>query len=273
MLLITGSKGQLGTCMSRAIPDAICTDIDELDITSATAVSDFVRLNKIDAIINCAAYTAVDRAEDDIEAARRINVDAVRNLAMSGAYVIHISTDYVFDGGKNRPYVETDDALPCSVYGITKLGGERALFETTDKACVFRVSWLYSPYGNNFVKTMRRLGAERRSIGVVFDQVGSPTCALDLADFIASNFNSITDLRRGLFHFSGEGVCSWYDFARKIMEFSGIGCRILPIESADYPQKAARPFYSVMNKSKIKAGFGIEVPHWEESLGKCLKQF
>ncbi|MBO4643947.1 MAG: dTDP-4-dehydrorhamnose reductase [Alphaproteobacteria bacterium] len=272
MLLITGCNGQLGTELRALLPQALSVDVAGLDITDRAAVQSFVKENNIDTIINGAAYTAVDKAEDEPEKCRSINVGGVKNLALTGAKVIHVSTDYVFDGRGCRPYVETDATAPVSVYGRTKLDGEKALSETAETCAIVRTAWLYSPYGANFVKTMRRLGAEKQEISVVFDQVGTPTHAADLAKAIVDLLPQIKDGTKEIYHFSNEGVCSWYDFAREIMKLSGLKCRVKPIESAQYPTKAKRPFYSVLNKSKIKA-LGIEVPHWQESLEKCLKKF
>ncbi len=272
MLLITGCGGQLGTELKLLLPRAIGADVADLDITDAEAVRRFVRENKIDTIINCAAYTAVDKAEDEPEKCRLINVDGVRNLALTGAKMIHISTDYVFDGKGYKPYVETDQTGPISVYGQTKFEGEKAVLETAETCAVIRTAWLYSPYGTNFVKTMRRLGAEREKISVVADQIGTPTCAVDLAKAITVLLSQMKEGSKEVYHYSNEGTCSWYDFAREIMKLSGLNCYVEPIESVQYPTKAKRPFYSVLNKSKIKS-LGIEVPHWQESLEKCLKKF
>ena len=272
MLLITGCNGQLGTELRALLPQALAVDVADLDITDRTAVQAFAKENAVDTIINGAAYTAVDKAEDEPEKCRKINVDGVKNLALTGARIIHVSTDYVFDGRGCRPYVETDETKPVSVYGQTKLDGEKAVLETAKTCAVVRTAWLYSPYGANFVKTMRRLGAEKEKLSVVFDQIGTPTCAADLARAIVDLLPQMKDGSREVYHYSNEGVCSWYDFAREIMKLSGLNCRVNPIESAQYPTKAKRPFYSVLNKSKIKS-LGINVPHWQESLEKCLKKF
>lgn len=272
MLLITGGNGQLGTEVSKILPNAIRTDINELDITNATAVKEFIRLNKIDTIINCAAYTAVDRAEDNVSLAVKLNIDGPRNLARSGAKIIHISTDYVFNGNWYKPYTTDDYPSPISVYGKTKLAGERAVLENSRNAIIIRTAWLYSPYGNNFVKTMRRLGAERESINVVYDQIGSPTYAGDLAEVIIKILPQINEQNKGVYHFTNMGVCSWYDFATEIMDMSGLNCRVNPISSSEYPTRATRPFYSVLDKSKIKKTFGIEIDHWKKSLAKCINK-
>ncbi|MDO4162128.1 MAG: dTDP-4-dehydrorhamnose reductase, partial [Pseudomonadota bacterium] len=245
MYLITGSQGQLGTELSKLLPQAIRTDVKTLDITDATAVKNFVTAHNVDTIINCAAYTAVDKAEDDLELAAKINIDGPRNLAESGAKIIHISTDYVFDGTGYKPYEPEDKANPVSVYGKTKLAGEQAVFEKAREAVIIRTAWLYSPYGNNFVKTMRKLGIERESLNVVCDQIGTPTCAADLAAAIVKIIPQMNEQNKGVYHFTNEGVCSWYDFAHEIMALSGISCRVNPIPSSAYPTKAKRPFYSV----------------------------
>lgn len=273
MLLITGAKGQLGTELSKLLPDAIAADVSDLDITDKAAVDAYVKAHNIDTIVNCAAYTAVDKAEADVALAEKINILGPKNLAQSGARLIHISTDYVFDGTSCRPYSETDVPHPVSVYGKTKLAGEKAVLDNARSAIIIRTAWLYSPYGSNFVKTMRRLGAEKSSLRVVCDQVGTPTCAADLAQAIADILPQFKDGCRGVYHFSNQGVCSWYDFAVEIMKLSGLQCQVMPIETRDYPTAATRPFYSVLNKSKIIAEFNVNIPHWKESLEKCLKQF
>ena len=215
----------------------------------------------------------LNQAEADTELANKINVIGPKNLAQSGAKIIHISTDYVFDGTSYRPYSETDTPHPVSVYGKTKLAGERAVLDNAKSAIIIRTAWLYSPYGNNFVKTMRRLGAEKSSLRVVCDQVGTPTYAGDLAQAIVDILPQFKEGHRGVYHFSNQGVCSWYDFAVEIMKQSGLSCQVMPIETRDYPTAATRPFYSVLNKSKIIAEFNVNIPHWKESLEKCLKQF
>ena len=270
MYLITGCKGQLGTELSKLLPDAICADVDVLDITNENAVQNFVRNNNIDIIINCAAYTAVDKAETDIELATKINVDGPRNLARTGAKVIHISTDYVFDGTGHIPYTPDEETNPVSVYGKTKRAGEVAVLENTPVAVVIRTAWLYSPYGNNFVKTMRRLGSEKSEINVVADQIGTPTYAADLADAIVKIIPQMNAENSGIYHFTNEGVSSWYDFANEIMDLSNLNCVVNPIKSSQYPTPAARPFYSVLDKDKIKSVFGINIKHWKVGLKKCI---
>lgn len=273
MYLITGCNGQLGQELSKLLPDAICADVDVLDITDEVAVQKFVRENNIDVIINCAAYTAVDKAEDDVDLATKINVDGPRNLAKTGAKIVHVSTDYVFDGMGHVPYGADDKTNPMSVYGKTKRAGEIAVLENSDVAVVIRTAWLYSNNGNNFVKTMRRLGAEKDSINVVADQIGTPTFAENLALAIVKIIPQMTRENSGIYHFTDEGVCSWYDFACEIMEMSGLNCAVKPIKSSQYPTRAVRPFYSVLDKDKIKQVFGIEINHWKKGLEKCLKQF
>ncbi len=279
-LLITGANGQLGNEMRNLLAsdrqfNSFFADIDTLDITDAHAVYHFVESNKIDIIINCAAYTAVDKAEDDLEEKKKINIDAVGNLAGTarncGAKVLHVSTDYVFDGFNYQPYTEDDNTNPKTAYGVTKRDGERLLLRTAPDSIIVRTAWLYSPYGKNFVKTMINLGREKEQLNVVCDQIGTPTCAADLAAAIYAII-SADEWLPGIYNFSDEGVCSWYDFAKAIHRLAGIGtCKVLPVRTKDYPTRATRPLYSVLDKSKIKKTFGIEIPHWEESLAKCIK--
>ena len=272
-ILVTGANGQLGREIKKLLPDAVFTDVAELDITNLEAVKHFVTNNNIETIINCAAYTAVDKAEDDVELVQKINEDGPCNLALSGAKIIHISTDYVFDGKNYQPYLPEDTANPVSVYGRTKRAGELAVLNNAKIAVVIRTAWLYSSHGNNFVKTMRRLGAEKESLNVVADQIGSPTFAGDLAQAIVDILPQMNETNKGIYHYTNEGVCSWYDFATEIMNLSDLACKVNPIPSTAYPTKATRPFYSVLSKEKIKNVFNIEIPHWKESLVKCLKQF
>lgn len=272
-ILVTGANGQLGTELQKLLPNAIFADVDVLDITDADAVKRFVADNQIDTIVNCAAYTAVDKAEDDTELAQKINENGPRNLALTGAKIVHISTDYVFDGKNYQPYLPEDETNPISVYGRTKRAGELAVLDNAKVAVIIRTAWLYSNHGNNFVKTMRRLGAEKESLNVVADQIGSPTFAKDLAQAIVTILPQMNETNKGIYHYTNEGVCSWYDFATEIMKLSGLTCKVNPIPSSAYPTKATRPFYSVLNKEKIKKVFNIEIPHWKESLVKCLKQF
>lgn len=272
-ILITGAKGQLGTELAKLLPMAVLTDASELDITDLDAVQKVVYKHKIHTIINCAAYTAVDKAEDDMECAQKVNVLGPENLAKTGCKIIHISTDYVFDGLAHSPYTPEAKAHPISVYGQTKFAGEQKVLKYAKEAIIIRTAWLYSSHGNNFVKTMRRLGLEKDSINVVCDQIGTPTYAGDLARAIVQILPQICVKNRGIYHFTNEGVCSWYDFAKKIMELSDIKCKVIPIPSALYLTRAKRPFYSVLDKSKIKQTFHLEIDHWEEGLKQCLKQF
>ena len=284
-ILVTGAYGQLGNevrVLSANYPlyNFMFTDVDSLDICDKNELLDFVTGNDIRYIINCAAYTAVDKAEDDAELCEKINATAVKNLGLAaaeaGSGIIHVSTDYVFDGTSCRPYTEDMPTKPCSVYGKTKLKGEKNLLKACPNAIIIRTAWLYSPFGNNFVKTMIKLGSERESLNVIFDQVGTPTYAEDLADAILKAMDQTIDTNHdkgGVYHFSNEGVCSWYDFTIKIHEIAGIKtCKVNPIETKDYPTKAARPHYSVLNKSKIKQTFNITIPHWEASLKNCIKE-
>lgn len=280
-ILITGANGQLGRSLQRlgcvSPHNYICTDVAELDITDAGAVLRAVREQGIDVIVNCAAYTDVERAEDDEPTAELLNHKAAGNLAAAakatGATLFHVSTDYVFDGTAHLPYTEDAPTAPLGVYGRTKLAGERAVAESGCKYLTFRTAWLYSEYGNNFLKTMLRLTAEKERLNVVFDQAGTPTYAGDLAMTIFSIVEGgYFAGNEGLYHFSNEGVASWYDFAAEIAAAAGHDkCRIRPCRTAEFPTKAARPAYSVLDKSKIKETFGLEIPHWRESMLYCLK--
>lgn len=272
MYLITGCNGQLGRELTARLPNAIATDADALDITDFDAVKKFVTTNNIDTIINCAAYTAVDRAESDVDLATRVNVIGPENLAKTGCKLVHISTDYVFDGTSHTPYKTTDTPNPTSVYGKTKLAGERAILQNNSNAIIIRTAWLYSTYGNNFVKTMLRLGAERETINVVCDQIGTPTYAGDLADAIVKILPQINHETAGIYHYTNMGVCSWYDFATAIMELGGRKCTVNAIPTSEYPTPATRPFYSVLDKTKIIKTFGITIPHWHDALRRCLPQ-
>lgn len=278
-VLITGANGQLGHEMRNVLDgddrfEAIFTDVAELDICDAEAVNRAVADNRVDYIVNCAAYTQVDKAEDNVELCRKINATAVENLARAaaacGARMIHVSTDYVFNGRGYRPYTEDMTPDPQSVYGSTKLEGEQALMRLCPQSAIIRTAWLYSPYGNNFVKTMMRLGTERDELSVVADQIGTPTCAADLARAILAVLTAETFVP-GIYHFSDEGACSWYDFTVAIHRLAGITCRVKPIRSDEYPSRAHRPFYSVLDKSKIKQTYGITIPHWYESLSHCIE--
>ncbi|MCE8827901.1 dTDP-4-dehydrorhamnose reductase [Bacteroides fragilis] len=279
-ILVTGANGQLGNEMQVLARENLqhtyfFTDVQELDICDEQAVYVYVSEHKIDIIVNCAAYTAVDKAEDNVELCDKLNNIAPGYLARAaqanGAAMIQVSTDYVFDGTAHIPYTEEEPTCPASVYGSTKLAGEQNVMDHCEKAMVIRTAWLYSIYGNNFVKTMIRLGQERDSLGVIFDQIGTPTYANDLAQAIFAAINK--GVVRGIYHFSDEGVCSWYDFTIAIHRLAGIAsCKVKPLHTADYPAKAPRPHYSVLDKTKIKDTFGIEIPHWEESLKRCINQ-
>lgn len=278
-ILITGANGQLGSeirVASGQFPQFrfFFTDVTELDICNREAVHAYMAENHMDGIVNCAAYTAVDKAEDDAETCYRINRDAVKNLAEAAREykldIIHVSTDYVFDGKNYLPYTEVMPVNPSSVYGKSKLEGERILMEICPEAVIVRTSWLYSSFGNNFVKTMLRLGQERDMLNVIFDQVGTPTYAADLAVALLSIL-AAGKPAAGIYHYSNEGVCSWYDFTRSIHRLAGISCDLVPIESKEYPVRTPRPHFSVLNKAKIKQTYGIEIPHWEDSLEKCIR--
>jgi dTDP-4-dehydrorhamnose reductase len=279
-ILITGANGQLGSEIREISPmfkdlNFTFTDIDELDITNYNALGKFFLKNKFDCIINCAGYTAVDKAEAETEMAMRLNATAVKNLAeFSSTYnslFVHVSTDYVFDGKNYKPYSEGDLTNPKSAYGKTKLEGEVEIIFNAQKAVIFRTSWLYSSYGNNFVKAILKNAKEKGALNVVNDQIGSPTYAKDLAKAILDIIPIYkAESKFEILNYSNEGVCSWYDFAKEIIEIAGIDCPITPIESKDYPTAATRPFYSVLNKAKIRKQFGISIPHWKDSLKECL---
>lgn len=279
-ILITGCNGQLGNeiqILEKVNPQHTFfnTDVSELDITNQLAIDQFIQENKIDGIINCAAYTAVDKAESNKQLCTALNAEAPAYLAMSiekrGGWIVQVSTDYVFDGTKHTPYVETDTPCPDSVYGSTKLAGEIAVQKLCKKTMIIRTAWLYSTFGNNFVKTMIRLGKEKSELGVIFDQIGSPTYARDLAVAIMTAVNK--GIVPGTYHFSNEGVISWYDFTKAIHRIAGInGCHVKPLHTAEYPTPANRPHYSVLDKTKIKNTYDIEVPYWEESLQECIKE-
>ncbi len=279
-ILVTGAYGQLGQEVESASKtksdwNFIFTDKDKLDITEYEAVKSYCDKYDIDAIINCAAYTAVDKAESEEEIADKVNRQATSNLAKEaarrGAKLIHISTDYVFDGKNCRPYREDDPTAPSSAYGRTKLAGEREMMDISPKnSIIIRTSWVYSSFGANFVKTMLRLSKERDGLGVIFDQVGTPTYAADLADTILEILPQIENDAVEIYHYSNEGVCSWYDFAIAIFEDRGIDIEVSPILTEAYPTPAERPHYSILDKSKIKKEFGIEIPYWREGLRRCL---
>ena len=284
-VLITGSNGQLGSEIKELAAnykkiDFFCKDLPDLDICNFNLLQSFIIDNKINAVINCAAYTAVDKAEADEIIAKKVNLEGVLNLVNAlqtvNGKLIHISTDYVFNGDHFLPYKESDSVSPIGVYGKTKREGELAVINSTLDAIVIRTSWLYSSYGNNFVKTMLRLGKKNESLGVIFDQVGTPTYARDLAKTcleILCGENSVNISNNGnLYHYSNEGVASWYDFAISIMELGGANCKVNPIQTKDYLTLAKRPQYSVLNKSKIKTDFKIIIPYWRDSLKDCIEK-
>ena len=280
-ILVTGANGQLGMELRKqgftALDEVFYTDAEELDITDKTAVECFVKEHEIDTIINCAAYTAVDRAEEKPELAARINTEAVSHLAdVAEKYdclLIHISTDYVFDGTGEEPYTEKSKTSPESVYGKTKLAGERVVRKSGCCYIIIRTAWLYSVHGHNFVKTILRLADERPEISVVSDQIGTPTYAGDLAKAIVSIMDN--DNRadyEGIYHFSNEGVCSWFDFAEEIVRLGKKSCKVVPVTTAEYPSPTKRPAYSVLDKTKIKRTFDLEIPDWKEALGRMMKE-
>lgn len=278
-ILVTGANGQLGNALRDIAPNYpqcnfVFTDIQELDITNEQAINQMVNDEQIDIIINCAAYTAVDKAENDQQLAHLLNAEApallAKAIASRGGDIIHISTDYVFDGKGHTPYTEDMPTCPQSVYGTTKLAGEQGVEAANPHHIIIRTAWLYSPYGNNFVKTMLRLGRERDMLNVVYDQVGTPTYAPDLARAIMAAATQ-SEKTYGIYHFSNEGAISWYDFTKAIHRIAGITtCQVNPIRSAAYPAPAPRPSFSVLDKAKIKETLGITVPYWEDSLKECL---
>ncbi len=280
-VLVTGSSGQLGSEIKSLVSKEgfFFTDHTTLDISDEKAVLEFVKSKDIGVIINCAAYTAVDKAEDDEVLADKINHLAVKNLARISKdmdiKLIHVSTDYVFDGTNYKPYCEDDKTNPQSVYGKTKLDGEKAMIKINPKnSIIIRTSWVYSSFGNNFLKTMIRLGKERDELGVIYDQVGTPTYARDLANAILqitqhSTLNTKHSVE--IYHYSNEGVLSWYDFAKEIMKMAKLECKINPLETYQYPTPAPRPHYSLLNKAKIKKDFGIEIPYWKDGVDACLR--
>lgn len=286
-ILVTGANGQLGQALQGAVRPMPGMEWHfhsraELDISDPDMVDSLVRFLRPDIIINAAAYTAVDRAESEAEQAYRINRDGAGYLAQSGkavgAKLIQISTDYVYDNGQAIPYLETDPVRPQGVYARSKRAGEEAVLQADPANMVIRTSWLYGPAGTNFLKTMIRLGREKPSIGVVFDQVGSPTCTIDLAEALVAMVQWIQDDPsggtgfQGIFNYSNEGVCSWYDLAVGIMRYTGSSCEVRPIRSADYPTPASRPAYSVMDKARIKDTFGLQIAHWRDALERCIRE-
>ena len=285
-ILVTGGNGQVGSelqvvAKNQSSYQFFFTDAADLDITNQAAVIDFFTKNKIATCINCAAYTAVDHAENAPEIAKKINVDGAENLALAcvqnGAKLIHLSTDYVYHNQQNTPFKEGDATNPQGVYAQTKLDGDLVALKTNPDTLILRTSWVYSSFGNNFVKTMLRLGRERDSLSVVFDQIGTPTYAKDIAEVVFKIIQLIDNQQidhkkwRGVFHYSNEGVTSWYDFAQAIFTLENIDCQLAPIESVQYPTPAKRPPFSVLNKGKIKAVFGVQIPHWRRSLENCLE--
>lgn len=279
-ILITGANGQLGNelrnLLEAEMPGiTLYTDRDELDLTDAKAVEAYVLDNDVTHIVNCAAYTAVDRAEEEKRECALINTDAVKNLAMAadanGAKIIHISTDYVFDGTNHRPYRESDKVNPISQYGTTKRKGETALLALAPDSIIIRTAWLYSSYGRNFVKTMLHLADTQKEVRVICDQIGTPTYARDLARAIIKVLQSHQWVA-GIYHFTNEGAASWYDFAHAIFRIAGKKVNLIPIPTEDYPTPATRPAYSILDRSCIKATYGVEIPHWEDSLEDCMRQ-
>lgn len=282
-IVITGADGQLGEALQKSIGEHpneeytfLFTDKSTFDITNDETYAAYAETKNVFAIINCAAYTQVDKAEEDKEAAHLLNAKAVEKLTnwakKQDAYLFHVSTDYVFNGKEHRPYTEASETKPASVYGKTKRAGEEVVL-SYNKGCVVRTSWLYSVTGNNFVKTMLRLGNERNTLNVIDDQVGSPTCAMDLAAALLDLLAQARVLSLPTtFHFSNEGVCSWYDFAHSIMKIGQVNCRVMPIPSEEFPTKAPRPSYSVMSKRKIRAFLKKPIPHWLESLQETIRE-
>ena len=280
-ILVTGSNGQLGSELQQLVallPDSewIFTDVADLDITGGEQVMKYFQQQRFDYCINCAAYTAVDKAEEDREFCDKINISGARNLATAcnevGAQLFHISTDFVFDGTASRPLHEEQETSPVNYYGLSKLNGERAVAESMDAYFIIRTSWLYSIYGSNFVKTMLRLSETKDQLTIIADQIGTPTYALDLAKVI---LKLITEKRteHGIYHYSNEGAASWYDFTCAIFEYRNISTKVLPIPTEQYPTPAKRPHYSVMDKTRIRETFDLKIPHWRESLKACLKEF
>ena len=277
-ILITGCNGQLGNEMrlqAQGHPEFefFFTDVKELDITDEKAVETFIASHAIDCVVNCAAYTAVDKAEADEALCDKLNHVApgylARAIGRQGGCMVHVSTDYVFDGTAHIPYRENDATCPATVYGRTKLAGEEAVMKECPRAAIVRTAWLYSTFGNNFVKTMLRLGREKERLGVIFDQIGTPTYARDLATAIFAMLSQ--GITPGIYHFSNEGVISWYDFTKAIHRIAGIGnCKVNPLHTEEYPTPPARPHYSVLDKTKIKETYHIEIPYWEDSLAECI---
>jgi dTDP-4-dehydrorhamnose reductase len=285
-ILVTGANGQLGSelrVLSNKLKHQIYfTDINELDLINISAIQKFFEGKEISVCINCAAYTAVEKAETDIENAFAINVTAVKNLAeicaIHNTLLIHISTDFVFDGSNSRPYIEADKAKPINVYGQSKYEGENQAFKENHATIIIRTSWLYSSFGANFLKTMLNAGTEKNKLNIIFDQIGTPTYAADLAKAIMKVIDStLGDYKKmskyfGIYNYSNEGIASWYDFAIEIFKLSGIECEVNPIHTEDYPTASKRPYFSVLDKTKIKSAFNLPIPYWKDSLAECIKK-
>jgi len=281
MLLITGANGQLGQELKRIYKDKniIFVSKEQLDITNEQKLSNFFAVNNIDLVINCAAYTDVEQAENNIEVCQKINIEGIKNLAKFSKkhnfFIVHISTDYVFDGTNHLPYKETDKVNPVSVYGKSKLQGEKELFNYADKAIIIRTSWIYSEFSKNFLKKILNLSDNKNEINVICDQIGTPTYAYDLAKVISEILSKI-DIKnynkKEIYHFSNEGVASWYDFAYEIIKISDKSCQIKPIKAKDYKTLAKRPYYSILDKEKLKSDFSIDIRHWKEGLIECLQR-
>lgn len=279
-ILVAGAEGQLGECLQeivrkQGLSGFVFLGIKELDILNREQITEVFERERPDYLINCAAYTAVDKAEEELELCREINKLGALNLAKAcadyGSTLIHVSTDFVFEGNTNLPLDENAPSHPIGHYGLTKLEGEKAVQEELEKYYIIRTSWLYSEYGQNFVKTMLRLGKEKKSLNVVADQIGTPTYAMDLAQTIIKIVETPQN-DYGVYHYSNEGVASWYDFSKAIFELAGIDITVNPIPTSAFPTKAKRPVYSVLDKTKIKETLGLEIPHWRESLATCMKR-
>ncbi len=279
-ILVTGSNGQLGSEIRKTSSsfehEFHFTDVDELDIADLKKLKEYFTQYNFDVIINCASYTAVDKAEEEAELAETINISACKNIAKlckeHNVRLIHISTDYVFDGKNYKPYIENDNTYPQSVYGKTKLEGENEILNILSDAIIVRTSWLYSEFGNNFVKTIIKFAKERKKLDVVFDQIGTPTYAVDLAKALLNIVPKIKQIKKNeIFHYSNEGAISWYDFAKAIIEINDIDCEVIAVDSTEFQRAAPRPFYSVLDKTKFKKEFNISIPYWKDSLKKCLR--
>ncbi|SEB42465.1 dTDP-4-dehydrorhamnose reductase [Tenacibaculum sp. MAR_2009_124] len=279
-ILVTGASGQLGSEIKEVSKyyktnhQFFFENSSKVNITDKVNINKYIENNNINVVINCAAYTAVDKAESESELAENVNAEGVKNLISAlpkEGKLIHISTDYVFNGQSHLPYQETDEVNPLGVYGSTKRNGEQYVIDATIQSIIIRTSWVYSSYGHNFVKTMLRLGTEKGHLRVISDQIGTPTYAKDLAKLCLSLIDKNLSKTSKIYHYSNEGVASWYDFAKSIMELGEIDCKLIPIETKDYPTLAQRPSYSLLNKSKIKRDFSIEIPHWRDSLKQCIE--